>query len=205
MPSSWHPSTRRRLTFAPVASSAWPKRTSSPDCSFATRSFTSSPVTDVRVISSMFCSSHHSFGRKNTSSRGSWPVMHFLDSSGRLYGGSGSRPTSRIEPSAPSSRSQRAQLPDARPPPIRRQATERAGSLCRSRLGLLVARPAEALGDLVLEAGVQHQQQLVAGLYNRVGQRHEAGAVTQDRDDQRAVRQAQRLHFLAVGEGAFLD
>src|SRR3954453_12713645 len=49
----------------------------------------------------MSCSPHHSLGRKKTSSRDSAPVRDFFDSSGRLYGGSRSRPTRPNTPSAP--------------------------------------------------------------------------------------------------------
>ena len=102
-------------TFAPVASSALSNATSSPFESFAFRPSASSLITLVRVIRSIFCSPHHSSGRKRISSRDSLPPRYFFDSGGRLYGGSFSRPTRRIEPSPPSSRSQRAQLADGQP------------------------------------------------------------------------------------------
>ena len=60
MPSSSHPSTVSRRTFAPVATSAWPKDTSSFVDSVATRCSASSFVTLVRVISSASFSPHHS-------------------------------------------------------------------------------------------------------------------------------------------------
>src|ERR671939_659258 len=62
MPSSWTPSTCRRRTMAPVAMSAWPKRTVSFDCNVAVRAAGSSAMTLVRVLSSTPCSSHQPSG-----------------------------------------------------------------------------------------------------------------------------------------------
>ena len=72
--------------------------------SFATRASRSSDMTLVRVSTSTRCSAYHSSGRNSTSSRDSSPRRYPFDSGGRLYGGSGSRPTSRMSPSAPCSR-----------------------------------------------------------------------------------------------------
>ena len=69
MPSRSQPSTRRRLTLEPVASSAVSNSTSSLVESVATRASASSFVTLVRVRTSIRCSSHHSPGRKSPSSR----------------------------------------------------------------------------------------------------------------------------------------
>ena len=59
MPSSSLPGTLRRTTLAPVASSAWPKPTSSRVESFAVRAWRSSLVTDVRASASIALSAYH--------------------------------------------------------------------------------------------------------------------------------------------------
>src|SRR5207248_11754724 len=119
MPSSSQPGTFRRLTLAPVASRDLSNLTPSPFDSVALRSSTSSSVTEVRVSASTRCSSYHSGGRNGTPDRSSARRYSF-EHGGRLYGNSGSRPTSKIDPSAPDSRSQREQFPEASPPPISR-------------------------------------------------------------------------------------
>src|SRR6266480_422461 len=119
MPSSSQPGTFSRLTLAPVAKSALPNLTESPLESFAVRSSASNSVTEVRASTSISCSAYHSSGRNGTPDRSSARRYSF-EQGGRLYGNSGSRPTSRIDPSAPDSRSQREQFPEASPPPISR-------------------------------------------------------------------------------------
>src|SRR5438874_10530847 len=64
MPSRSQPGTFSRRTFAPVASSALSKPTSSFVESLTTRSPASSDRALVRLSSSMFCSPHHSSGLK---------------------------------------------------------------------------------------------------------------------------------------------
>src|SRR5258708_12441407 len=56
--------------------------------------------------------------------------------------------------------------------------------------------------DRILQAGVEDEQHLVAGLDHGVGLRHEAAALTQDRDDQRALRQRHVGDPLASGGGS---
>ena len=58
MPSFSAPSSRRMLTFAPVASSAWPKATSSPPWSFAVFASASIDITFFPVGSSTPFSSY---------------------------------------------------------------------------------------------------------------------------------------------------
>ena len=69
----------------------------------------------------VFCSSHHSSGRKSASSLRllAAQVAPSTAAAGRTAGRARGR-RAAIEPSAPSSRSQRAQLAAARPPPISR-------------------------------------------------------------------------------------
>ncbi len=62
MPSFSAPSTRRMLTIAPVASSALPKPTSSPPCSFAVRAAGSSDIALTPVSSSTPFSSYQPGG-----------------------------------------------------------------------------------------------------------------------------------------------
>src|SRR5436190_165622 len=192
MPSRSAPSARRRRTFAPVAINADPNDTSSFEESRTTRSPTSSFIADTRVRSSTEFSSHQDSGTISASSRAAPPARYAFDSGGRSYGGSFSRPTTSTDPEAPSERSVRAHDAAAIPPPISRKSTWRSATSG-------VARPAvgvEARRDLVLEPGVEHQQHLVAGLDDRVGERHEAGPVAQDRDDERTLRHADVLDHL---------
>src|SRR3954451_18447593 len=161
MPSrSAAPSARSRRTFAPVATSADPYETSSFDDSRTKRSPGSIFIADTRVSSSTSFSSHQAAGTIRASSRAERPARYPFDSGGRSYGGSCSRPTSSTDPSAPDSRSARAQEAAATPPPISRKSAGRPATSG-------VARPAvrrEARRDLVLEAGVEHEQHLVARL-----------------------------------------
>ncbi len=108
------------LTFAPVAISAFSNSTSSPPCSFAVRASVSRLITFVFVRSSTPFCSYQSAGLTWASSRLASPRRYSFDSGGRSYGGSGSRPTSMISPSAPCLRSSAAQVPAAIPPPISR-------------------------------------------------------------------------------------
>ena len=109
MRSRFAPSTLSKLTFAPGASSAFSKPTSSPPCSFTVRASESSDITFVPVRSSTEFSSYQDSGLTWASSRSDSPRRYSLESGGRSYGGSGSRPASRISPSAPRLRSSAAQ------------------------------------------------------------------------------------------------
>ncbi len=112
--------------------------------SVAVRASRSSFVTEVRVSTSTCCSSYQ-LGR---------PEQRVLarllacagspwSSGGRLYGRSGSRPTSRIEPSAPDSRSQRAQLPGGQAA-ADQQVVDAGGQPSPARLGVAATAPVEA-------------------------------------------------------------
>src|SRR5438046_565737 len=161
MPSrSAAPSARSRRTFAPVARSADPNDTSSFEDSFTTRSEVSSFIAETRVRSSTSFSSHQDAGSTNASSRPDRPAIYPLDSGGRAYGGSCSRPTTSTEPEAPDSRSVCAQEAPATPAPMIRKSTWRSATSGGARL----ARRLETRRDLFLESGVQHQQHLVARL-----------------------------------------
>src|SRR3954447_3012262 len=181
MPSRSDPSTRSRRTIAPVAIKALPNDTSSRVESRATRAATSSFITDARVSNSTSFSDHQDEGRNPASSRPDRPARYPFDSGGRSYGGSFSRPTTSTDPDDPAARSERAHEAAATPPPISRKSTCRSATSGGAR-GLVRGR--EAGRDLVLEPGVEHEQDLVAGLDHRIGQRHEARAVAQDRDHQ---------------------
>src|SRR3954453_2367843 len=188
IPSRSEPSAFSRRTIAPVAISALPNSTSSFVDSFARRASVSSFMTDTRVSTS----TSSPRGRSSASARVDCPDRYDFDSGGRSYGGSFSRPTTTTDPSAPPSRSARAHDAAATPPPISRKSAWRSATSG-------VARPAvrsEARRDLVLEPGVEHEQDLVAGLHNRVGERHEARAVAQDRDHERALGHADVLDHL---------
>src|SRR5436305_10914323 len=188
MPPSSVPGTFSRRTPEPVASSAFSKLTSCPSERDTARSEASSPVTETRVRTSTCCSWYHSGGRNSVSSRDSSSRRYPFEQGGRLYGRSGSRPISRIEPSAPDSRSHRAQLPAASPPPRSRYST------CRSAIvGWAGAVRRKPRRDLRLESWVENQQDLVAGLDHGVGLRHESGAAAQHGDDQGAVGQLDLL------------
>src|SRR3954462_3791849 len=196
MPSrSAAPSTFRRRTIAPVAIRALPNETSSFDDSRATRASVSSFIADTRVSSSTSFSSHHESARNSASSRDEAPARYPFDSGGRSYGASFSRPTTSTEPEAPRARSSRAHDAAATPPPTSRKSTCRSATSGDARR--LAGDRGEARRDLLLEPGVEHEQALVAGLDHRVGQRHEAGPVPQDRDHQRAFRHADVLDHLA--------
>ena len=125
----------------------------------------------------------------------SLPCRYPLEHGGRLYGRSSSRPISRIDPSAPDSRSHRAQLPAARPP-----ADQRVVDVAVRHSAAVAAGLGELGRDLGLEPRIEDQQHLVAGLDHGVGLRHEPGAAAQHRDDQRAVGQRDVLD-LAAGRG----
>ena len=71
------------FTIAPVASSALPKRTSSPPWIFATRSPASRHITFLPVRSSTSFSSYHSRGWTIASSRSASPRRYSFDSGGR--------------------------------------------------------------------------------------------------------------------------
>src|SRR5947209_13844226 len=142
---------------APVASSALSKVTVWPFESCALRSEGERPVTETRVSASTRCSSYQLGGRNSVSSRDSLPCRYPFEQGGRLYGRSGSRPTSRIVPSAPSSRSQRAQLPEARPPPISRYSTWRSATGGGPRAIRL-----KLWSDLRFETRIDDQQHLIA-------------------------------------------
>ena len=155
--------------------------------SVATRSPVSSFITLVRVISSMSCSSHHSSGRNSD-------VLARLlaaagtpsTAAGGCRAGRARGPTSRTEPSAPSSRSQRAQL-RGRQAAADQQVVDRAvghgsGRGRSTRLG-------EALGDAAPRARCRAPAapRRPASTTESAGG-HEAAAVAQDRDHERAVR-----------------
>src|SRR3954468_4992980 len=196
MPSrSAAPSARSRRTFAPVATSADSNETSSFDDSRTKRSPTCIFTADTRVRSSTPFSSHQAGGTTSASSRAECPARYPFDSGGRSYGGSCSRPTTSPEPPAPPSRRARAHEAAATPPPISRKSAWRSATSGVARSA--VRR--EARRDLVLEAGVEHQQDLVARLDDRVGERHEARPVAQDRDHERSLGHADVLHHLPGG------
>src|SRR3954471_17186998 len=139
-------------------------------------------MTDTRVSTS----TSSPRGRSSASARVDCPARYDFDSGGRSYGGAFSRQTPPTAPSAPPPRSARAHEAAATPPPIRRKSAWRSATSG-------VARPAvriEARRDLVLEAGIEHEQYLVTGLDHRVRQRHEAGPVAQDRDHERSLGHA---------------
>src|SRR5829696_1229742 len=194
MPSSCAPSTRSRRTLAPVAISATPYSTTSFVESVASRAAVSSRITLVLVASSIERFAYQPASWIRQASRSCAPARYPLDAGGRSYGGSGSRPTSRTEPPKPPSCSASAHAAPAAPPPTISAPTS------RSATGAV--RDEEA-GDVLLEARVEHDQHLVAGLDHAVGLRHEAGAVAQHRDHERAVRQAQVCDAL-VGRAAAL-
>src|SRR6478672_7203037 len=97
-----------------------------------------------------------------------------------------------IEPPKPSSRSCVAHAALATPPPISRTSTS---AMRRSVRSAAVGR--ELLGDRLLEARVEDQEDRVADLDERVGLGHEALAAPQDGDDQAALRQVDLLDRLA--------
>src|SRR4051794_27187675 len=137
-------------------------------------------MTLTRVTTSMPADAHQSAGCRYVASRSTPPRRKSFEQGGRSYGGSASRPTSRTEPSNPRSRSSSAHEDDATPPPTSRTSTSRSAT---------GERPRELRGDDVLEPGVQDEQHLVAGLDDGVLLGHEAAAVAQHADDQRALRQ----------------
>src|SRR4051812_14799392 len=217
MPSRSDPSTRSRRTIAPVAIKALPNDTSSRVDSRATRAATSSFITDARVSNSTSFSDHQDEGRNPAASRADRPARYPFDSGGRSYGGALSPPPTSTPPGDPPAPPQPAPQSPPPPPPPHQQTPGPAGprrrapgaaappppisrkSTCRSATsggarGLVRGR--EAGRDLVLEPGVEHEQDLVAGLDHRIGQRHEARAVAQDRDHQRALRHPDVLHHL---------
>src|SRR6185503_21030637 len=82
------------------------------------------------------------------------------------------------------------------PPPIRRKSTSRSATVVPypDRASANVAGAAVAAGgaedlfELVLLAGIEHGEHLVARFEHGVGAGHEALAVAQDRDQQAALR-----------------
>src|SRR3954466_5601880 len=85
-----------------------------------------------------------------------------------------------MEPVKPCSRSSAAQAAEATPPPMRRTSAR------RSATPGAVGR--ELRGDRRLEARVEDDHDLVAGLHHGVPRRHPAGRVLgQDGDDERAL------------------
>src|SRR4051812_18287989 len=175
-PSMWWST----LTRAPVASSAFPNPTSSPPCSFTDLAPVSSDITLRPANSSTPFSSYHSGGWTRASSCVASPRMYSFVSGGRSYGGSGSRPTSRIDPSAPRFRSSAAQCADAIPPPTSRKSTSRSATPAPR----LVAVRVEVGLQVVLAPRVEHREHLVARLEHRVRARHEPFALPQHRDQQ---------------------
>src|SRR5688572_28655476 len=171
MPSSSAPSTRSRRTFAPVASTACRNETASPG-SFATRVAGSSFITLVRIRRSS-----PSGSPRYVCSRPTSPRRYSLEQNGRSYGGSTSRPASRIEPSKPPACSASAHAAPAAPAP-----TIRTSTLSTAVVAHELAR------DVLLEPGVEHHEHLVAGLDHGVRLRHEPAPVAQHGDDERAVR-----------------
>src|SRR5262245_16345694 len=164
------------FTFAPVAISALSNPISSPPCSFAVRASTSSDNTFVPVRSSTPFSSYQETGLTWASSLVASPRRYSLVSGGRSYGGSLSRPTSTIFPSAPPLRSSAAQYPAANPPISRKSV--RSGTV----------RPEEDL-QLFLQPRIEDGQHLVARLQDGVGGRHETSLpLTKNRNQQAALR-----------------
>src|SRR5829696_1783618 len=193
MPSSCAPSTRSRRTLAPVAISATPYSTTSFVESVASRAAVSSRITLVLVASSIERFAYQPASWIRQASRSCAPARYPLDAGGRSYGGSGSRPTSSIWPPNSPSCSASAQAAPAAPPPTISAPTSRSAT---------GAVRDEQLGDVVLEPRVEHDEHLVAGLDHAVGLRHEAGAVAQDRDHERAVRQRELRDALARRDAA---
>src|SRR5947209_10292168 len=176
MPSTCAPSTLSRRTLAPVATSAWPYSTSLLSDSRATRAAGSSFIALVRVRTSTSSGTSSAIASRSTR-----PRRYSFEHGGRSYGASSSRPTSRTLPSNPRERSSAAHAAPATPPPTSRTSTTRR----------------ELRRDVVLQAGVEHEQHLVARLDHRVGLGDEAAAVAQHRDDQRALGQLHVGHLLA--------
>ena len=125
MPSRSAPSTDRRRTLEPVARSAlleahlvaWPR--ASPPCAAG-----SSLVTLVRVSSSMSCSVPPLVGAEEDLLARLLALQVALRARRPVVGRVGlAAARAGLDPSKPSSRSQRAQLAAARPPPISRKST----------------------------------------------------------------------------------
>src|SRR4051794_33317279 len=182
------------FTRAPVAISALPNPTCSRVCSFAVRSPASSDITLVSVSSSTSFSRYQSAPLTYASDSWLSPRRYSFDSGGRSYGTCGSRPTRRIEPSAPRRRSVAAQCAAAMPPPTSRKSTS------RSAIGrdpspadpvLAAVRPVrpEVSLQLLLHPRIQDREHLVARLQDRLQIGHESRPVPQHRDEQAPLRQ----------------
>src|SRR4051794_35062109 len=116
--------------------------------------------------------------------------MYSLESGGRSYGGSRSRPTSTIEASAPLLRSSAAAWPQANPPISRYWAviSELASPAPAFLPGARSVRAEEDL-QLLLQPRIENGENLVARLEDRVRSRHEtAVSLPQDRDQQAPLR-----------------
>src|ERR1019366_3300193 len=199
MPDRSQPGTFNRRTLDPVAIRALSKVTSWRSESWTWRSESDSFSAETPVRASIRCSWYHSAGRNSTSSRDCSPRRYSFEHGGPLYGRSGSRPTRRIETSAPSSRSHRAQLPAARPPP------SSANSTWRSAIGGARAVGRELRRDLRLQSRVEDQQHLIPRLDQGFALGHESCATAQHRDDQRTVGQRHVLDAATGRLGALPD
>src|SRR4051812_534853 len=109
--------------FAPVASSSLPYVTTSLSNRVTVCASGSSLIALVRLRSSTLFSVNHPAPPSSTSSCDFSPPRKLLETAVRSYGGSGSRETTRVDPSAPSSRSVRAAENPASPPPMIRKST----------------------------------------------------------------------------------
>src|SRR5918995_5452476 len=175
------------FTFAPVASSAFPNSTSSPPCNFAVRPAESSDITFVFVRSSTPFSSYHPGSFTYASFLSASPRRYSFERGGRSYGGSGSLPTTMIEPPGSLFRSSAAQLPAAIPPPINRYS-----ALTLPHPSLPNPIRAEVRLQIPLALGVEHRQHLVPRLQHRVGPRHESSLpLPQDADQERPIGHVQ--------------
>src|SRR5689334_8417507 len=101
----------------------------------------------------------------SASSRGFSPPRYDFDTAVRSYGGSGSRETTRTEPSAPSSRSVRAAENPASPPPM---MTNSYSDTFELRLAFFGERR-EALGGVL---GLEQPRDPLALAGQGVGDRH---------------------------------
>src|SRR3954453_18063177 len=119
--------------------------------------------------------------------------MYSLESGGRSYGGSGSRPTSAIEPSAPLLRSSAAAWPQANPPISRYWAV--ISELASPAPAFLPgARPVRAEEDLqlLLHPRIENGENLVARLEHLVRRRNETPlSPAHDQNQQAALRHVQ--------------
>ena len=149
----------------------------------------------ARAAARCRCSSHHSSGRKQRVLARLLALQVALRA--RRAGCRAGRARGRragSSPSQPASRSQRAQLARGQPAadqqvrrPSRSGHRSTGSRRCAMNCGVIVG----------LEARVEDQQHLVAGLDDGVGLGHEAAAAAQHRDDQAALGQLDVVDALA--------